>query len=73
MAISPRELRRLMLQIERDLVAQSHLRKMLNVAGVTLRDHRQTLRNLITGIGRSGRMHTAATAHARHRPKSGTV
>ncbi len=73
MAMSPREFRRLVLQIERDLVAQSQLRTMLAAAGVTLRDHRQTLRDLRAGVGRSERIHTSKTDHQLPGTKSGTM
>jgi hypothetical protein len=39
-----REIMRLFLQIERDAVAQTHLKTLLTVANATIADHRQELR-----------------------------
>ena len=39
-------LRKLMLQLERDLVAQGQLRTLLNAADETVADRRRELRNL---------------------------
>jgi hypothetical protein len=50
-----RELRQLVLHIERDLVAQTHLRDLLAVAGSTLARHKEDLRMVNARIVRAGR------------------
>jgi hypothetical protein len=56
MAITDRvELKRLTLQIERDLLAQAQLRTLLTAADSTIADHRQNLRDVKTRIRRSDR------------------
>jgi hypothetical protein len=44
--------RRLMLQLERDLVAQGQFRALLSAAEATVADHRRELRNLRARIAR---------------------
>jgi hypothetical protein len=50
------EFDRLVLQIERDLVAQSRLRTLLTTASTTVADHRQELRSVKARIKRSKRV-----------------
>jgi hypothetical protein len=45
--------RKLILRIERDLLAQAHLRALLTVADDTVVDRRRELRNLKARLGRS--------------------
>jgi hypothetical protein len=40
------EFTRLILQIERDLLSQAHLRTLLTEAGATVADHRRELRTI---------------------------
>jgi hypothetical protein len=49
------ELRRLTLQIERDLVAQSHLRILLTAAENTLAHHQHAIRTLNARVSRADR------------------
>jgi hypothetical protein len=48
------EFRRLVLQIERDLVAQANLRALLTTASTTVSGHRQELRSVQARIKRAG-------------------
>jgi hypothetical protein len=50
-----REVRRLILQVERDLLKQSRLKTMLLAASVTVADHRQELRTAKDRMTRAGR------------------
>jgi hypothetical protein len=50
-----KEVRRLILQIERDLLRQSRLKMMLLAATVTVADHRQELRTAKNRMTRAGR------------------
>jgi hypothetical protein len=50
-----KEVRRLILQIERDLLRQSRLKMMLLAATVTVADHRQELRTAKNRMARAGR------------------
>ena len=50
-----KEVRRLILQIERDLLKQSRLKMMLLAATVTVADHRQELRTAKNRMTRAGR------------------
>jgi hypothetical protein len=49
------EFKRLLLQIERDLVAQAQLRTLLIAADTTIADHRQHLRDVKARLKRSER------------------
>ena len=51
------ELRRLTLQLERDLLAQTRLRVLLSAADTTVRDHRASLREVSARIRRAERAH----------------
>jgi len=54
MAIADRaEFKRLILQIQRDLLAQSHLRTLLLTAGTTVAGHKKELRTLQARIKRT--------------------
>ena len=48
-------MRRLILQVERDLLKQSRLKTMLLAASVTVADHRQELRTAKDRMTRAGR------------------
>ena len=48
--------KRLILQIERDLLAQAHLRILLGVADTTIAGDRQELRALKARLGRTQRV-----------------
>ena len=50
-----KEVQRLILQIERDLLKQSRLKTMLLTASETVADHRQELRTVKTRMARAGR------------------
>jgi hypothetical protein len=50
------EVKRLVLQIERDLLAQAHLRALLTAAGATVTSHRQDLRAVEARITRARRV-----------------
>ena len=53
MSITERaEFKRLTLQIERDLLAQTHLRTLLIAADTTIADHRRRLRSVKARIKR---------------------
>jgi hypothetical protein len=52
MAITDPEFRRLILLIERDLLAQANLRVLLTAANTTLAAHRQDLQSVTTGMKR---------------------
>ena len=57
MAITDRaEFTRLILQIERDLLSQSHLRTLLTAACDTVADHRRDLQAIEARLKRSRRM-----------------
>ena len=49
------EFKRLTLQIERDLLAQAHLRTLLIAADATIADHRRNLRTVKARIKRPER------------------
>ena len=51
------EFTRLILQIERDLLARAQLRVLLTAADTTVAGHRQELRNLKARIARSSTPH----------------
>jgi hypothetical protein len=54
MAMTDRaELKRLLLQIERDLLSQAHLRALLTQADTTVAGHRRELRAVKARISRS--------------------
>jgi hypothetical protein len=53
------EFKRLILQIERDLLAQAYLRERLTTAGDTVAGHRQELRRVRARLTRSGRVSRA--------------
>lgn len=56
MAMTDRaEFRRLILQVERDLVAQTHLKALCADAGTLVARHRQELRTVEARIARSRR------------------
>ncbi len=50
-----KEVQRLILQIERDLLKQSRLKTMLLTASETVADHRQELRTVKARMARAGR------------------
>jgi hypothetical protein len=50
------EFKRLILQIERDLLAQSQLRRLLTAADVVIAGHRQKLRSVKARIKRTKRV-----------------
>ena len=54
------ELKQLMLQIERDLLAQSQLRTLLSAADATVAGHRQRLRVIKARIKRARSVEAAA-------------
>jgi len=57
MAITDRaEFKRLILQIERDLLAQAQLRRLLSAADANVAGHRQKLRSVKARIKRTQRM-----------------
>jgi len=57
MAITDRaEFKRLILQIERDLLAQAQLRRLLTAADVTIAGHREKLRGVKARIKRTQRV-----------------
>ena len=57
MAMTDRaEVRRLLLQVERDLVAQTHLKALWNNAGTFIARHRQELRTVEARITRRRRL-----------------
>ena len=47
------ELSRLILQIERDLLSQAHLRTLLTAAGATVAGHRRELRTIEARLKRA--------------------
>jgi hypothetical protein len=51
------EFTRLILQIERDLLSQSHLRTLLAAASETVADHRRDLRTIEARLKRSRSVH----------------
>ena len=51
-----KETKRLILQIERDLLKQSRLKTLLLAADVTVADHRQELRTVKARVTRAGRV-----------------
>lgn len=54
MSITDRaKFRRLILQLERDMLAQAHLRVLLNTADTTVAGHRQQLRTVSARIKRT--------------------
>jgi hypothetical protein len=53
-----REVRQLILHIERDVLAQTHLKNMLAAAGVTLAGHKEDLRTVNARMVRAGRRAT---------------
>jgi hypothetical protein len=52
MAITDPEFQRLILQIERDLLAQANLRVLLTAANTTLADHRHELQSVTARMKR---------------------
>jgi hypothetical protein len=57
MAITDRaEFKRLILQIERDLLAQAQLRRLLSAADTTIAGHREKLRSVKARIKRTQRV-----------------
>jgi hypothetical protein len=50
------EFKRLMRQIERDLLAQTHLKTLLATAGTTVAKHRKKLRNVTARLRRTPRV-----------------
>ena len=50
------EFKRLILQIERDLLAETHLRTLLTAATTTIAGHRQELRSVEARIKRTRRL-----------------
>ena len=51
----PAKFKQLILQIERDVLAQAHLRMLLTTADTTVADHRQQLRTVKARIKRTTR------------------
>ena len=49
----PAKFKQLILQIERDVLAQAHLRMLLTTADTTVADHRQQLRTVKARIKRT--------------------
>ena len=54
------ELKRLLLQIERDLLAQAQLRALLTAADKTVADHREKLRSVKARVKRPRRVRKRA-------------
>jgi hypothetical protein len=51
----PAKFKQLILQIERDVLAQAHLRMLLTTADTTVADHRQQLRTVKARVKRTTR------------------
>jgi hypothetical protein len=59
------EFKRLILQIERDLLAQAQLRSLLNDADTTVADHRQKLQAVKARLTRARRVNPVLVRSAR--------
>jgi hypothetical protein len=59
------ECNRLILQIERDLLARAHLRSLLTDADTTVADHRQKLRAVKARLERARRVNPVLVRSAR--------
>jgi hypothetical protein len=57
------ELTRLILQIERDLLSQAHLRMLLTEAGATVSDHRREPRTIEARLKRTRRVNGMRPRH----------
>jgi hypothetical protein len=57
------EFNRLILQIERELVAQAHLRRLLTTANTTVAGHQQELRAVEARLTRTRRVNRRPAQH----------